>query len=394
LDPVEVAAVELGKESPFYTYVFMYLERVATDRVRTFKLRVSEQGRFQLLYNPRLLEGKPLELVKALLLHELLHIVNGHVLIKPENRRDRVIWDLAMDAAINQYIPWLYAFSVPLDVLIAEGCGTDNERLFVAPPDFMPNRTAEEYHRWILEEFEKSKKLDLEIVEEMRENVDSHDDFGAFPISQEMVEDLLKQVVSEAVSRSRDRTPPAIREVVDAVISRPKVHWKTAIRRFVGSAILGERYRTPMKPNRRYEDQPGWRREYLARIAIILDTSGSIIEEEINAFLSEIDGLTRFLDTQLWLIQVDEAVRSVTKYVKGQWKDFQILGRGGTNLQPAVDYAQKGLKVEGLIVFTDGYVDLPLVKRRVLFVLSKTSSKDFANEARQVYGPGSVVMLS
>ncbi|MDI3516522.1 MAG: hypothetical protein PWP37_427 [Thermotogota bacterium] len=394
MDPVESAAIELGKESPFYTYVFMYLERVATSRVRTLKLRVSDQGRFQLFYNPELLENKPKELVKALLLHELLHIINGHVLIKPENKRDRIIWDLAMDAAVNQHIPGLYAFSVPLDVLIAEGCGTDNERLFVAPPDFMPNRTAEEYHRWILEEFHKSKKIDLEIIEEMRENVDSHEDFGTLPISQEMVEDLLKQVVSEAVSKSRDRVPPAIKEVVDVVISRPRVHWKTALRRFVGSAILGERYRTPMRPNRRYSDQPGWRREYLAKIAIILDTSGSIIEDEINAFLSEIDGLTRLLDTQLWMIQVDEAVRSVTRYSKGQWKDFQILGRGGTDLQPAVDYAQKELRVEGLVIFTDGYVDLPLVKRRVLFVLSRTFSKEFAEEARQVYGTGSVVTLT
>jgi len=386
--------VELGKESPFYTYILMYCDLIESSRVRTFKLRVSSRGRIQLLYNPQMVKNKPLWFVKGLLKHEIMHIVNKHILIKPGKSKEKVVWDLAMDAAINQYIPELYARGIPLNVLIHEGCSTDNERFFVIPPEFMPGETAECYHDWILEEMSKSKKVDLELLEDLSENTDSHDEFGNIELSKEIVEDLLNQVISEVVSKSHDRVPPALKEIVEAVLDLPKIDWKTAIRRFAGSAILGERYRTPLRPNRRYEDQPGWRREYLARIAVIMDTSGSIIEEEYNAFLSELEVIARLVDTRLWLIQVDEDVRMVAEYTRGSWKNFEILGKGGTDLQPAIDYAQRNLRVEGMIVFTDGYVDVPLVKRRVLFVLSSKSSSDFAREARQMYGPGAVVVLS
>jgi len=90
---------------------------------------------------------------------------------------------------------------------------------------------------------------------------------------------------------------------------------------------------------------------------------------------------------------VDKSVQMVMKYRKGDWKDFEIIGGGETDLQPAVNYVESKLKVEGKIIFTDGHVDLPMVKRRVLFVLSKFHNKDFVEEARRVYGKSSVVIL-
>ncbi len=108
---------------------------------------------------------------------------------------------------------------------------------------------------------------------------------------------------------------------------------------------------------------------------------------------SEIDIVTRLTDSRIWLVQVDETVQSVMKYGKGMWKDLKLIGRGETDLQPAIDYAQENLRPEGIIVFTDGYTDLPLVKRKVLFVLSRQCNKEFVEEAKEVYGRSSVVVL-
>jgi predicted metal-dependent peptidase len=81
------------------------------------------------------------------------------------------------------------------------------------------------------------------------------------------------------------------------------------------------------------------------------------------------------------------------KYGKGMWRDLKLMGRGETDLQPAVDYCQESLRPEGLLVFTDGFTDLPHVSRRVLFVLPKKHNPSFADEARSIYGKSSVVLL-
>jgi predicted metal-dependent peptidase len=45
------------------------------------------------------------------------------------------------------------------------------------------------------------------------------------------------------------------------------------------------------------------------------------------------------------------------------------------------------------VIFTDGNVDLPVVRRRVIFVLSSHCNRDFECEAKKVYGNSSVVVM-
>lgn len=392
-DILEEAIVELGRENPFYNYLLLFINRTPSSSVRNFKLRVASTGNFQLLYNPERLRNKPLSLVKAMLKHECLHIVNGHILIQVKNSRERLLWDLCMDAAINQYIRELDTFGIPLDQLLADGCGLDNDRFFVTVPGRMPGKTAEEYHEWAVDFMTKNKTVDLELIETSLEKIDSHEDFGDFELPKEFAEDLLKQVVSETFEKAKEGAPEGIEHTVALIVERPILDWRTVIRRFFGSSIHIGRYRTPLRPNRRYDDQPGWRNDYAAKLVVIVDTSGSIIEDEFNSFFSEIDSVTRLTDSNIWLLQVDEAVQSVIKYGKGMWKDLKLIGKGETDLQPAVDYAQENLRPEGIIVFTDGFTDLPVINRKVLFVISKNGNKDFVEQVKEIYGRTSVVTL-
>ncbi|OAA31085.1 hypothetical protein AT15_08910 [Kosmotoga arenicorallina S304] len=390
---VEEAVLELAKKSPFYNYLFMHIERLPSLKIRTFSLRVSNNGSLQLHYNPETLSAKPLALVQALLEHECFHIVNGHLLIPIKSSRYKALWDLSMDAAVNQYIPALDAFSLPMDQLLMEGCGTDNERFFVAPPASMPGETAEFYFNWAVEFMKNNKTLDLELLEENLEKADSHENFGDFELPREFVEELLKSIVAETYEKAKKGAPEGIEASISLFINKPLLDWKTIIRSFFGSAQYIGRYRTPLWPNRRYEDQPGWRSDFAAKVAIIVDTSGSIVDEEFDAFFGEIDSITRLTDSRLWLIQVDETVQSVTKYGSGMWKELKLIGKGETNIQPAVDYAEENLRPEGLIIFTDGFTDIPHIKRKVVFVLSKHFNPGFLEDARRIYGKYSAVIL-
>lgn len=384
---------KLAKRSPFYMYLFLNMSR--RPSLEAEKLYISlKNGKFTVVYNPRWVEQKPEQFVEAFLIHQLMHLINLHFLIKPKDDRDRAIWDLAMDAAINQHIPELAAFGVPLNLLVEEGHGVDNENLFVLPPDWMPNKSAEEYHEWIVQEMEKLGRFDVVVVAKMRENrFDSHSEMFA-EHDTDMILELSQSLISKAFNLYGSELPSGVRRMVELSILRPFLNWKDTLRRFAGVSEYGERYLTPLKPNRRYQDQPGWKVANAARLGIIVDTSGSIIQEELDVFFTEIESLSRYVDTTLILVQVDRAVNLKVNYTRGMWRNMQIIGGGETDLQPAVDYLEHNHRPEGIVIFTDGFADLPKVKRRVLFILSKYHNDEFITQARNTYGRSSVVVLS
>ncbi len=386
---LEDALLSLGRESPFYLYVLLGMKRVSTDTVRTLSMGFSRNGDIILFYNPKI-EQKDTRMIKALLKHEVLHIINQHFLIKPKDERDRKIWDLAMDAAINQYIEELDAFGVSLSQLIEEGHGVDNEYIFAVPPAEHPGETAEFYHDWMMKKFEELGRFDIEALPD---SPDQHDHMQNPETSIDMILEITKSKIGKAFNLYGSDLPSGVQRMVEKFLKKPSLNWRVLIRRFMGVSVKGDRYTTPLRPNRRYEDQPGWRYEYQSRIAAVVDTSGSIIESEINDFLSEIEGLMRMFDGELHLIQVDNVVTSVSKYRKGKWQQLEIIGGGETDLQPAVIHAEETLRVEGTIVFTDGHVDVPVARRRILFVLSKFHNPEFKREAMRMYGPSSVAVI-
>ncbi|MDM7320569.1 MAG: VWA-like domain-containing protein, partial [Fervidobacterium sp.] len=364
----------------FYGYILMG-SKYKEGNVKNLAITITRNGDLLFIYNPVSIASKSELMVEGLILHELMHFINRHYLIKPKDKRDKAVWDLAKDVAINQFIPQLDALSVPLNVLIEEGHGTDNDIIFAGPPMNMLNKTAEEYHNYIIEEFMKRGNFDIEAIAEKLP--DNHEFTSDLPI--EMVVELMEQKVGKAFNLFGGELPSGMKQNIELSIRKPLINWEVAIRRFVGLSQRGDKYPTPLRPNRRYDDQPGWRYIYVPKLCVIIDTSGSILEEEINSFMSELDAIAR-QEVSLKVIQVDKSVTFVGDYKSGGWKDFEIYGGGETDLQPAVDMAENQFRSEGIIIFTDGYVDLPKVSRRVLFVLCKKHNPDFYIDAKRIYG--------
>jgi len=377
---LKLAIDDLIKSNAFYGYILMGSE-FKEGNVRNIALSLTKNGNLLFLYNPVSIATKSQIMIQGLILHELMHFINRHYLIKPKDKRDKAIWELSKDVAINQFIPQLDAFSIPLDVLIEEGHGTDNDIIFAGPPVNMLNRTAEEYHDYIIDEFMKKGNFDIEAIAEKLPN---NNEFASdVPI--EMVIELSEQKIGKAFNLFGGELPSGVKQNLELTLHKPIINWEVAIRRFVGLSQRGDKYSTPLRPNRRYEDQPGWRYTYTPKLCAIIDTSGSIIDDEINAFMSEIEAIAK-QEITLKVIQVDKSVTFIGDYRAGSWKDFEVYGGGETDLQPAVDIAENQFRSEGIIIFTDGYVDLPRVNRRVLFILSKKHNVDFYIEAKCIYG--------
>ncbi|MBQ0161577.1 MAG: hypothetical protein KBS84_00275, partial [Treponema sp.] len=62
-------------------------------------------------------------------------------------------------------------------------------------------------------------------------------------------------------------------------------------------------------------------------------------------------------------------------------KSIKIIGRGGTNFQCAIDYYESQPEYQGMIIFTDGFAEVPKVKlnKDILWILTGKYEYDIAS---------------
>jgi predicted metal-dependent peptidase len=145
-----------------------------------------------------------------------------------------------------------------------------------------------------------------------------------------------------------------------------KVDWREALREFVSSVSSGKDDSTWRKPSRRWLQHdvymPSTISESMGSILIAVDTSGSIRDEDINKFLSEVVGIMNNVNPeQVHLLYWDSAVAGHEVYGLGDgdklMSSTKPKGGGGTNPSCITDYmAKHNLKPECSVVLTDGYV--------------------------------------
>ena len=76
------------------------------------------------------------------------------------------------------------------------------------------------------------------------------------------------------------------------------------------------------------------------------------------------------------VLQFDAEIKGEPEAFKKARKSIKIMGRGGTDFQPAADYYCKHPEYDGLIYFTDGYAEPPTYNtKRVIDVLWVLCSK-------------------
>ena len=78
--------------------------------------------------------------------------------------------------------------------------------------------------------------------------------------------------------------------------------------------------------------------------------------------------------------------QQISKNFKRSQKSFKVYGRGGTNVQAVIDYAESQ-KVDGLIIFTDGFLEKVTKPKhtKVLWLLTTEHPKDAFGFGKQVY---------
>ena len=140
-----------------------------------------------------------------------------------------------------------------------------------------------------------------------------------------------------------------------------KQNFRAILSQFRASILSSKRLLTRMRPNRRYGfDAMGSQHSYSTRLLVAVDVSGSVPDEDIKKFLAVIN---RFFKQGIESIEVIEFDGQITTEkpiaLKQATGGIRVIGRGGTNFQPAIDFYYEHEECDGLIFLTDGYAAKP-----------------------------------
>ena len=116
----------------------------------------------------------------------------------------------------------------------------------------------------------------------------------------------------------------------------------------------------------------GSRYSFTTSLLVAVDVSGSVSSGDLQRFFSVINSFFKYGIKSIDVIQFDCEVKEEILTLKKARKKVKVLGRGGTDFQPPVDFYESHKEYDGLIVCTDGRASCPTRKtsRRILWMLT------------------------
>lgn len=150
-------------------------------------------------------------------------------------------------------------------------------------------------------------------------------------------------------------------------ILEPKVDWRKVLRsaiRHTLSDIAGMQDYSYKRPGRRQSAMPKivmpTMRQPVPNIAVVVDTSGSMSEDDLAKVLGEVNGVLKQCGQKdgVEAIVCDAAVHSVKRVFKAD--QIRLAGRGGTDMRVGITAAlEKRPRPHAVIVLTDGETPWP-----------------------------------
>lgn len=313
-------------DSVFFTTVCFSLKHKWDSQVST----ACTNG-LEIRYNPDFFQSLDIEEQVFLLLHESMHVAYLHM--ERLQDRDPMRWNVAADHVINlQLIE--RGFRMPKGGLADrkyKGLGTEEVYKLLKDEDIP----------------ESGDYLDLEAPPS---------DAPEGDLRREVEDILVRASLQSKMANDKPGTIPADIQIFLNGLLNPKLPWYQILRKFF-NAMTKNDY-SWRRPNRRFFPThylPGLWSEKLMNIAIAVDASGSVSDEDFHQFVSEIHQIMKTLKPdRITLVQFDARLRSVDE-VRGTTELMAVTftGRGGTLIEPVLEWAKES-KPQVLLVFTDG----------------------------------------
>lgn len=144
-----------------------------------------------------------------------------------------------------------------------------------------------------------------------------------------------------------------------------RIDYRNVLRGFRASVLSTKRRLTRMRPSRRFGfEQMGSQCDFVTRLLIAIDTSGSVDSEDLGRYFRVITTFFKYgiqqVDVIMFDVEIQGKLMKLNEYNCDQ-SQFTVSGRGGTNFQAPIDYAVENGPYDGLIIITDGWAEAPVI---------------------------------
>lgn len=369
---LSAARTRLILDKPFLGALVLRLPMVAADS-KWCKTTATDARSFY--YNPQYIEGLTLDQTQFMLAHEALHCALSHFARREHRAKHR--WDLACDLAIN-----------PL--LIKDGLKPPPGALYM---DQFEGLTAEEVYPSIADMDENTETLDQHVYDNEnsdggrnsgqngspqeqsgqgdRPEAELDPQQGGAPQPKPLSDSEREQLSVQWQQRLAGAAQQALRagklggglaRLVDHLL-QPQLPWRMLLAKYM-TAISRDDYNYS-RPSRREGSAilPSLRSTQVD-VVVILDTSGSISQNQVCEFMSEIDAIKGQVRARITLHACDAELAKDGPWDYEPWEEFKLprdfKGGGGTRFTPAFDWVRtRDREPDLLVYFTDAEGEFP-----------------------------------
>lgn len=289
-------------QEPFFGHLLSGLTILPHDNISKFQIYGNE-----IYYNIKYVESLDNQKLANQLLHCLMHIVFCHFVRKKS--RTAGIWAMSTDIAVN-------------NILSLE----NNKQIDGVTDQKFKGKAAENIYEVL-----KLDENNATYGTGSRHNVfDEHIDVN----DRTMEEETLKNIVeSHAMAKMAGKLPGGLESFFKDLLD-PQLSWKEILRKYATECFLNEDYSftNPRKCLLAFDIYCASlfkEEDTLKELWVAVDTSGSISDQNLKEFMTEISSL-HYLSETTKVVTCDAVVHSVfTLNIFDKIKTFKFKGRGG-----------------------------------------------------------------
>ena len=354
-ESLTTARIGLLLKEPFFGNLATRLTLVNADR---WLPTAATDGR-RFYYNTKFLQQLSPKQIEFLFGHEVLHVVYDH--IGRRGDRDPQLSNIAADYCVN-------------GDLITHKIGEVIDVVPIIHDSKYYGQSFEEVYDDLYENVEKIDIEDLldkvldDHLDDDGEGGGSGDEKGAGdrPVlsdqeRKEIKDEKKEAILSAAQTAGAGNIPAGVARMIKE-LTEPKMNWRDLLDVQIKSTIKSDF--SWMRPNRKAWHTgvmlPGMVPDETIDLVVAIDVSGSISEDMVRDFLSEIKGIMDAYTTfNIKVFCFDTEVYNEADFTADNLHDiheYEIVGGGGTSFEAVYEYLKENaIEPKKLVMFTDGY---------------------------------------
>lgn len=390
---------EIQVHSDFYFYFLSLTKIEFNNSVQTAGLSISGID-YKITINPDFwtsISDTQYKKNQFLLLHELYHLIlRHHSIYKQYN--DIHLFNIASDCYINYEL--IESVFKSKSYFIEGGVWYDD----IGVPEEVVKLGSDSIYRYLeTSSNENFKSLYDQVKDNDVKVIVDHNlwkEIEKSDISSEIIEKAIQAQIENQIkeadkySKSWGNLPAFLNRIISDILSKKesKIDWKKELSKFI--SLFSNRIfvkKSFNKPSKFFDDATTIKVKFKPKIAVIIDTSGSMSSTDITEAFSELISIYKKSEYDIKIIETDAEIHADSVYdfksvqsVINRIKNKGVIGGGGTLVDPAIKHINTKLTdIASIIYITDGHVDAPKIKPLKPMIILLSSNGETINNFKK-----------